>query len=209
MARPGQTRNHVHDVNGRAGAGTRAGTGFAIVAIAWCLLLSCSLDYGTGLANELGEGVPDTVVTDFSHTVVENGSPRFRIEATRAESYQSLSMMKLEGVRFTEYVADGSGALAAQGRADSAIFHTDTESAELSGAVSFKSVHEGVTVTSGYLKWDGQSKVLESRAETVTELRKDDGSGLSGSGFSADAARRSFVFRNGAAGRYVAPRSSP
>lgn len=191
----------MHSGNGRASAAT--------VALACCALLSCSLDYGTGLANELGADVPDTVVTDFSHTVVENGSPRFRIEAIRAESYESLSMMKLEGVRFTEYVADGSGAMAVQGRADSAIFHTDTESAELSGSVSFKSVHEGVTVTSGYLKWDGQSKVLESRAETVTELRKDDGSGLSGSGFSADAARRSFVFRNGAVGRYVAPRSSP
>lgn len=195
----------MHDRSGRAGARV----GFAIVALALGASASCSLDYGTGLSNELGEGVPDTVVTDFSHTIVENGSPRFRIEATRAESYQSLSMMKLETVRFTEYVANGSGAIAAQGRADSAIFHTDTESAELSGAVSFKSIHEGVTVTSGYLKWDGQSRVLESRAETVTELHKDDGSGLSGSGFSADAARRSFVFRNGATGRYVAPKAAP
>jgi len=180
-------------------------TGMTILAIACCVLSACSLDYGTGLASELGEGVPDMVVTGFSHTIVENGSPRFRIEADRGESYQALATMKLVGVQFAEYAADGSGAIAAEGRADSAIFYTDTESAELSGAVSFRSAHEGVTVTSGYLKWNGQTRVLESRAETVTTLKKDDGSGLSGSGFSADAARRSFVFRNRVAGRYMVP----
>ncbi|HUW69265.1 MAG TPA: LPS export ABC transporter periplasmic protein LptC [bacterium] len=183
--------------------------GMAIWAIAGCASLACSLDYGTGLSNELGEGVPDMVVTGFSHTIVENGSPRFRIEADRGESYQALAMMKLESVRFTEYAADGSGAVAAEGHADSAVFHTDTESAELSGSVSFRSAHEGVTVTSGYLAWNGQTRVLESRAETVTELEKDDGSGLSGSGFSADAARRTFAFRNRATGQYVVPEAAP
>lgn len=181
----------------------------AIWAVTGCASVACSLDYGTGLSNELGEGVPDMVVTGFSHTIVENGSPRFRIEADRAESYQSLAMMKLEGVQFTEFTTDGSGTVAADGRADSAVFHTDTESAELSGSVSFRSAHEGVTVTSGYLAWNGQTRVLESRAETVTELKKDDGSGLSGSGFSADAARRSFVFSNRATGQYVVPRAAP
>jgi hypothetical protein len=117
--------------------------------------------------------------------------------------------MKLEGVRFTEYATDGSGTVAAEGRANSAVFHTDTESAELSGSVSFRSAHEGVTVTSGYLAWNGQTRVLGSRAETVTELKKDDGSGLSGSGFSADAARRTFAFHNRATGQYVVSEPAP
>jgi len=190
-------------------ATARGIVGTAVWAIILVALSACSLDYGTGLSSELGEGVPDMVVTGFSHTIVENGSPRFRIEADRGESFESRALMKLEAVRFTEFAADGSGATAAEGRADSALFYTDTESAELSGAVSFRSTHEGVTVTSGYLKWNGQTRVLESRAETVTELKKDDGSSLSGSGFSADAARRSFVFRNRATGQYVVPGAAP
>ena len=172
--------------------------GAAVVASA-----ACSLDYGESLAENLDEGVPDTVVFGFSHTVVENGSPRFRIEAGRGESYQSRNLMKLDAVRFIEYADDGSGTT--EGRAGSADFYTDTESAELSGDVRFYDASEGVTITSGYLKWDGEARLLESRAETITTISDDDGTRLSGSGFSADAARRSFTFGNRADGRYVEP----
>ncbi len=174
-------------------------------ALAALLLSACSLDYGTPLAEDLGAGVPDTVVFGFSHTVVENGSPRFRLEAERGESYQSLKVLKLSAVRFTEYAADGTGAVNADGESDLATFHTDTESAELSGSVRFHSSGDAVTVQSGYLSWDGEAKQLASRAETVTTLRDDDGTSLSGSGFSADATRRSFRFGNRVDGRYVAP----
>lgn len=166
-------------------------------------LVGCSLDYGQALAEELDESVPDTVMSGFSHTVVENGSPLFRLEAERGESYQSQNKMKLTRVRFVEYDTDGG--IATEGQADSAVFYTDTESAELSGSVELVSTADGVTVSSGYLKWDGEARVLESRADTVTSLVDEDGTMLSGSGFSADASRRSFTFGNRADGRYVPP----
>lgn len=173
----------------------------ALVAVA---VSGCSLDYGAALADDLAEDIPDTVVFDFSHTVVENGLPRFRLEADRGESFQAKKTMRLTGIRFTEYAAGGTG-ISARGRADLAVFHTDTESAELSGAVSFRAEGDGVTVESGYLRWDGEARVLSSRAETVTTLRDDDGTSLTGAGFGADAARRTFSFGNRADGRFVAP----
>lgn len=177
-----------------------------LAAAVWAVSLSsCSLDYGDALAEELGE-VPDTVVYGFSHTVVEQGLPRFRLEADKGESYQQSKKMKLQGVRFEEYEPGGS-AVATSGRADSAVFYTDTESAELSGSVSFRSAADGVTVRSGYLKWDGEARALSSRADTVTTLEDDEGSSLSGSGFGADAASRSFSFSLGIEGRYAS--SSP
>ncbi len=172
------------------------------------VLSGCSLDYGAAMAEDLAADVPDTVVVGFSHTIVENGSPRFRLEAERGESYQAQKKMKLTGVRFVEYAAGGAagGAEAtAEGRADSAVFYTDTESAELSGSVRFRSATDGVTVESGYLEWDGEARLLSSRAETVTTLSDDDGTSLSGSGFGADAARRSFSFGNRADGRFASP----
>ena len=138
------------------------------------LLSACSLDYGTPLSDDLGEGVPDTVVYGFSHTVVEDGSPRFRFEAERGESYQSLKVLKLRSVRFTEYATDGTGEVNADGESDAATFHTDTESAELSGSVRFHSSTDAVTVESGYLSWDAEARRLASRAETVTTLRDDE-----------------------------------
>jgi len=170
------------------------------------VLTGCSLDYGTALAEDLGEGVPDAVVYGFSLTVVEKGLPRFTIGAERGESYRDLKKMKLTKVAFTEYVPDGSRSVASEGNADSAVFYTDTESAELSGSVKLRSVRDGITVTSSYRKWDGQARRLESRADAVTTLQEDDGSRLSGSGFSVDAARRSFRFGNRATGSFVAPK---
>jgi LPS export ABC transporter protein LptC len=176
----------------------------AIIASATLILAGCSLDYGSAMAEDLAEDIPDTVVLGFTHTVVENGSPRFRLEAERGESYQTQQKMKLSGVRFTEY-EPGTKNISARGSADSAVFFTDTESAELSGSVSFHASKDGVTVKSGYLAWDGQARQLRSRAETMTSLSDDDGSSLTGAGFSADANRRSFTFGNRADGRYSAP----
>lgn len=192
-----------------ARAGTAAfQSALRIVALASMCFSACSLDYGTPLAENLGEGVPDTVVYGFSHTVVENGLPRFRLEAERGESYQSLKVLRLTDVRFTEFAADGTGTKKADGESDTATFHTDTESAELSGSVRFHSSTDAVTVESGYLSWDGETKQLASRAETVTTLRDDDGTSLSGSGFSVDATRRTFRFGNRVDGRYVTPEDS-
>ena len=176
----------------------------AILPAVLAVLSGCSLDYGAAMAEDLAADVPDTVVVGFSHTVVEDGSPRFRLEAERGESYQAQKKMKLTGVRFVEYASGGSEATA-EGRADSAVFYTDTESAELSGSVRFRSATDGVTVESGYLEWDGEARLLSSRAETVTTMSDDDGTSLSGSGFGADAARRSFSFGNRADGRFAAP----
>lgn len=177
------------------------------IASAILILVGCSLDYGVAMAEDLAEDTPDTVLLGFSHTVVENGLPRFRLEAERGESYQTLKKMKLTGVSFTEY-EPGSKKISAQGSADSAIFYTDTESAELSGSVRFHAFQDGLTVESGYLEWDGQERLLRSRAETVTSLKDKDGSSLSGAGFSADANRRAFTFGNRADGHYAAPESA-
>lgn len=171
------------------------------------MALGCSLDYGSALADDLSEGMPDTVVLGFEHTVVDNSFPRFRLEAERAESYQAQRMMKLQGVKFYEFVPGGTE-LSSEGRADSAILHTDTESAEFSGGVLIRSIRDGITVQSGYLEWDGEARMLKSRAETVTSINDDDGSSLAGSGFTADAARRSFSFRNRVDGTFVAPETS-
>lgn len=186
-------------------AGARAGLVAAIAAAAFAAAIvaaGCSLDYGTELAEEIGDGTPDAVVLGFEHTVVENGSPRFRISADRGESYRALEKMKLSGVKFVEYSPDGDGEVVSEGSADSAVLYTDTESAEMSGSVRLRSARDGVTVSSAYLKWDGEAKTLESRADAVTTLADDDGSSLSGSGFRVDARTRSFGFGRRVDGAY-------
>lgn len=171
-----------------------------LIPIACLLVVSCSLDYGEALAEELGEDVPDSILYGFQHTVVENGKPRFRLEADLAENFQVTGRTRLTGVRFSEFNAGGG--LVAEGTADSAVFFPDTETAELTGSVSFRRESDGLAVNSGYLKWDGEARLLTSRSDTLTTLRDGDGSRLSGAGFQADAARRSFSFDKGADGSF-------
>ena len=59
------------------------------------LVSACSLDYGVALGEDLDERIPDTVVFNFVHTIVENGSPRFRLSAQRAEAFRSDHTLKL------------------------------------------------------------------------------------------------------------------
>lgn len=175
---------------------SRPGTG-GLVSLSLALaagLLGCSLDYGQALSEELAADVPDMVVYDFSHTIVQDGRPLFRLRADRAESYRNMKKTALAGVSFTEYSSDGAGRVVAEGRADSAVFWEETESAELYGAVRFSSARDGVRIETGNLVWDGQTRMLSSGTDTITTLSDDDGSRLSGSGFTADAARRRFSF---------------
>ncbi|HPE35552.1 MAG TPA: LPS export ABC transporter periplasmic protein LptC [Spirochaetales bacterium] len=163
-----------------------------VLAAALVLAFSCSLDYGTGMVEELGQDTPDAVLVDFVHTVVEKGVPRFRLEAERGESFQEAGTIRLSNVSFVEFEA-GSDAILTEGRADSAVYITATESAEMSGNVTFSRKPDSLDVESGYLRWDGEAKTLVGRADTRTTLSFE-GSSLSGSGFNADASRRTFSF---------------
>ncbi|HOX92465.1 MAG TPA: LPS export ABC transporter periplasmic protein LptC [Spirochaetales bacterium] len=174
----------------------KAHTGLLAAALALLLgaLSACSMDYGPAISDTLTESIPDMVLVDFSRTIVENGQRRFVLNAARGEVYSSQNKTRLQDVRFAEYASDGSGTLVAEGRADSGAFWSDTESADLFGAVSFYSEKDGLRVESGNLRWDGKKRTLSSGGDTTTTLKRNDGSSLSGSGFQADAARRSFSF---------------
>jgi hypothetical protein len=173
------------------------------------------MDYGVALGEDLDERIPDTVIFNFVHTIVENGSPRFRLSAERADAFRSARTLRLTGVRFVEYErvepgpaggrAVGIPVVAAEGRADSAVFNTETESADLTGNVRIRSARDGITVTSAFISWDGEARLLDGGSESITTIEDEDGSRVSGAGFSADAARRSFGFSERASGRYSLP----
>ena len=185
------------------------------VLVIFSLVSACSLDYGTALGEDLDERIPDTVIFNFVHTIVENGSPRFRLSAERADAFRSTRTLKLVGVSFVEYERvepglDGSRSLSipvvvAEGRADSAVFNTETESADLTGNVRVRSARDGVAVSSAFIRWDGEARLLEGPSESVTTIQDDDGSRVSGAGFRADAARRSFEFSERSTGYYSLP----
>ncbi len=93
----------------------------------------------------------------------------------------------------------------AWGSADEAVLKTDTEDAEFFGSVDLRSEREGVTIRTGYLSWKAQDRILESKPDQLTEIEKDDGSRIRGTGFRADARRKGISFEGGVDGVLVRP----
>ncbi|MBU0955236.1 MAG: hypothetical protein KKI09_07395, partial [Spirochaetes bacterium] len=82
----------------------------ALLLTSLCLILlmavsSCSLDYTQAFPEDLADTIPDTVVYNFRHTVVQDGAIRFVLEAEKAETWEKSGRITMKGVSFTEYSA--------------------------------------------------------------------------------------------------------
>jgi LPS export ABC transporter protein LptC len=172
----------------------------ASVAVAAACFPSCSL---AGYASQAAEGLeeaPTAVFTDYSHTVVVRGKKNFVLKAARAELYETSKRTLLSSVSFSEYDPD-TGDLLSLGRADDAIYHTDTKDAEFSGSVRLESKRQDAILQGEYLRWIDKEKRLEGRLDRTVTISRADGSRVSGAGFEADARRRAFTFRESVEGR--------
>lgn len=162
---------------------------------------ACSLEYEQPLATEISEDTPDTILFSFTHTVVQDGSPRFVVGAERAETYGERKLQYLSLVTFTELAADGS--LLTEGTADYAEYQTDTENFELSGNLRFYSAEEDAWLTADELFWDNEARVLTSEPADPVLLERGDGTVIRGRGFVAEMGRSIIRFEDGVSGSLV------
>ena len=165
------------------------------------LMAGCSLDYDQNMISDsMSESIPDTVLISFTHTVVRNGKAVFVITAEKAEAFSKKNRTLLTDVDFKEF--DNDGKVTTKGRADHAVFYTDTENADLSGNLDFYSASENGGVTGDHLYWDSEKKVLNGDPDETVMLNKDSGSRLEGKGFEADFRYRTLSFDKDVKGSY-------
>jgi LPS export ABC transporter protein LptC len=176
------------------------------------LSAGCSFDYGqASIKEKISEEIPNSILFNFEHTVVENGKPAFRLNAERAEFFDGRKETRLANVSFVEYDSRTGEAISA-GRSAQAVFYAETEDAELSGDISVYSKRSEAGLSGGYLYWDNAKKTLEGRRDRLITITRDDGTEIRGEGFTADARRRSMSFSGRAEGTIVsagAPSDSP
>jgi LPS export ABC transporter protein LptC len=188
----------------RGGDGRRDAAGLAASIIAFSsaatLFAACSLaGYGPQAAASEKE-LPTAVFSVYSHTVVVRGKRNFELKADRAELYETSKKTVLSGVSFSEYDTD-TGELLSLGRADKAIYHTDTKDAEFFGGVRLESKRQDAVLQGEYLRWIDKSKRLEGRLGGAVTISRADGSKVSGASFEADTRKRAFAFRERVEGR--------
>jgi LPS export ABC transporter protein LptC len=172
-----------------------------LLALGLAALGACSVEYGLSGAVS-AEEIPDAVFRGFTHTLVEKGKRSFELKAAVAKSYSASRRVELEAVSFSEFDRV-TGEVASSGKADRAIFYTDSEDAEFIGSIAFDSLREDASLEAEYLSWDAQEKRLEGRLDRVVAIRRGDGSWIRGAGFAADGKRRSVSFREAVDGAFV------
>ena len=166
------------------------------------LMVSCSFDYEEAMVEEsLSATTPESILIGLSQTIVKEGRTKLTLEADRAEYYKDTNKTIAKGVRFLELDRDGNRL--AEGRADRAVYFTDTEDAEFSGNVYLYSAKEETSVSTETIKWENEERYLSTPEDVGVILKKDDGSFLEGRGFKANLRRREIQFAGAVNGYYL------
>jgi LPS export ABC transporter protein LptC len=152
------------------------------------------------VSEDLSEKVPETVFINITQIKVDNGKIKRQLSAKRAENYTKIKQTIFENVSYIEY--NSFGEKTTEGKADKAIYETETENAEIIGNVRFYSYTEKTTIYAESLSWKNKEKILVSKPHELVRVEKEDGSFIAGRGFQTDFRLKKIVFANGVSGIY-------
>ena len=159
---------------------------------------ACTFDYGN---TKPESEKPDIVMRDVEYVRVRGGDPLVRFQAEYAERYEERNVMNLENFYFEEFNNDGAD-VNALGRAGEASIEMGSGNIKLSGGVWISIESEDITIETSSLQWKDKEKELSGLPDDEVEIRRSDGTGFTGRGFSANARDRSWEFSAGAEGSY-------
>jgi LPS export ABC transporter protein LptC len=167
------------------------------------LTAACSFDYGSDAEDN---NDPSMILTKTEYVRIRNGNPEARLRAEEVRQYEAKHSWELDGVSFEQFnaVPEGYGKIPdvnARGKAASAWMETDTGNFALSGGVVLEVVSEGIVMETREVFWQDEDRFLS--APEQLNIVRDDGTTLTGRGFSADIRRRTFEFESAAEGVVV------
>ena len=166
------------------------------------LTTACSFDYREAMiSEELEGGTPNAIIINLSETVIRRGIISYRFEAERAEAFERRNLTVFTNIQFSEY--DKSGKIATEGEVGRAYFYSDTENIVFERNFRIASLQQGYFIKGESIFWAGDTRTLRSDFENEVVMGKDDGSHITGTGFSARASDNSFNFEGGVRGVYV------
>ncbi|MDL2229292.1 LPS export ABC transporter periplasmic protein LptC [Treponema sp. OttesenSCG-928-L16] len=175
--------------------GMLLGAGFLSAA-----LLSCSFDYGGGAADDTGQ--PDIIMNDVSYVRVRDGEPLVRFEAEYVERYENRNTMEIRNFMFEQFDS-GTEDVNAAGQAGSASIQLSSGNVRLDNTVLITVDSEDITIETASLDWRDKERILAAGSGDRVDIKKSDGSFLTGTGFSADVRSRTWSFESAVEGSYV------
>lgn len=162
---------------------------------------SCTFNYGSDQGGD--SPVPGLVMDGARAQRYENAELSVVIEAKSLEMYDTDRVWSGEGVVFSQYAADGTGSLEAEGAAGLLLVDDGKKSYSLGKGTRFRYYPDGITLESPDLRWDKNTSRLQGTVDGSVTIRKDDGSSILGTGFFADTLARTYRFDRAVSGSMV------
>ena len=164
------------------------------------LLASCSFDYGS--QDEGDKSQPDIVMENVDYVRVRSADPQARLQAERAERYEERRIMELRNISFEQF-GDHGNEVNASGRAGSASFEIDSGDIRMDDGVRIEVESEDIILETKQLDWKDNARILSGGSEELVNVFQENGTTFTGTGFRADARRRTWEFSGSVNGTYI------
>ncbi|MDR1351769.1 MAG: LPS export ABC transporter periplasmic protein LptC, partial [Treponema sp.] len=164
------------------------------------IFLACSFDYGE--MSQDSEDQPDIIMQDVEYVRMRDGYPVVRFTAEEAQRFEKKQAMELDHFKFEQFETHADN-VNATGSAGLASIELDSGNIHMQGGVQIDVQSEDITIATTTLEWQDKERQLSTGEAEQVNITRSDGTSFTGWGFSADARRRSWEFKNGVEGTYV------
>jgi len=164
------------------------------------LFTSCSFDYSDQIASDKSQ--PDIVMENVEYVRVRSADPQARLQAERVERYEERRIMELQNFSFEQFGNHGEE-VNAYGRAGSASFEIDSGNIRMDNGVRIEVDSEDMAIETERLEWKDKDRLLTAGDKDEVNIYQENGTAFTGTGFHADAWRRTWEFTGNVSGVYV------
>jgi LPS export ABC transporter protein LptC len=145
---------------------------------------------------------PDIVMENVEYVRVRSADPQARFQAELAERYEARRIMELRNFSFEQFGNRGEE-VNAYGRAGSASVEMDSGDIRLDNAVRIDVESEDLAIETTWLEWKDEARTLSSGVDEQVSVYQEKGTSFTGTGFFADARRRTWEFSGSVGGTYI------
>lgn len=171
-----------------------------VLFIVCSLFIACSFDYGN--QENADKDQPDIIMENVEYVRVRSADLQARLQAERVERYEERRLMELRNFSFEQFGSRGED-INAFGRAGSASFEIDSGDIRMGDGVRIDVESEDIAIETTMLQWRDGPRTLSGMPLDEVHVYQENGTVFSGTGFHADARRRTWEFSGSVGGSYI------
>lgn len=171
-----------------------------ITVITLFFIMGCSFNYADAhLEDTLDEQMPDIVLIDAKLVFIRG--TEVTIESDRIEIFSKQKQQSMFNVIFKE--VSNNGEIRIEGNADQISIETESNNITMLGNIHARSNQDETELTSEYLYWNDEDRIITGSPILPVSIKKDIGSTISGYDFRGDAEKREITIGGNVQGQLV------